>query len=388
MTFIEYIQNFSIDNRPTLYQEQDKIPYYINEFWTSKQRQGHSLHEISYRACFKAELPEFFIKHLSNPEDTVYDPFSGRGTTPIQANLMGRRVVANDINPLSKILTRPRLNPPSLAEINQELQEIDWNQNPPIDNRLLAFYHPQTLKHIQILKEHILNHKRCPTLDWIRMVAINRLTGHSKGFFSVYTLPPNQAVSVDRQLKINQKHNQTPPYKDVVEIILKKSKALLKNSFEASPFQATLFSKDARNIPEIADNSVDLVITSPPFLDVVKYNEDNWLRCWFAGIDLSSVNMSMHKKEEDWQEMVRQVLVELSRVVKNGGHIAFEVGEVRKGKVLLEKLVWEAAKDISSLERVAVIVNQQKFTKTSNCWGVDNNASGTNSNRIVILRKL
>ena len=31
------------------------------------------------------------------------------------------------------------------------------------------------------------------------MVALNRLTGHSPGFFSVYTLPPNQATSVERQ---------------------------------------------------------------------------------------------------------------------------------------------------------------------------------------------
>ena len=35
---------------------------YINEFWTSKQRQASSIHEISYRACFKAQLPRFFIK--------------------------------------------------------------------------------------------------------------------------------------------------------------------------------------------------------------------------------------------------------------------------------------------------------------------------------------
>mgnify|MGYP000160800235 CR=1 FL=1 len=38
------------------------------------------------------------------------------------------------------------------------------------------------------------------TVDaWIRMVAVNRLTGHSPGFFSVYTLPPNQAASPESQ---------------------------------------------------------------------------------------------------------------------------------------------------------------------------------------------
>ena len=44
--------------------------------------------------------------------------------------------------------------------------------------------------------------------EWIRMVAINRLTGHSRGFFSVYTMPPNQAVSVDAQRKINERRTE------------------------------------------------------------------------------------------------------------------------------------------------------------------------------------
>jgi hypothetical protein len=32
-------------------------------------------------------------------------------------------------------------------------------------------------------------------------------------------------------------------------------------------------------------------------------------------------------------------------------------------------------------------VHAQEFTKTANCWGVDNNSKGTNTNRIVVFRK-
>ena len=63
---------------------------------------------------------------------------------------------------------------------------------------------------------------------WIRMVAINRLTGHSSGFFSVYSLPPNQAVTAERQKKINEQRNQIPDYRPIKPRILKKSKSLLK----------------------------------------------------------------------------------------------------------------------------------------------------------------
>ena len=59
------------------------------------------------------------------------------------------------------------------------------------------------------------------------MVALNRLTGHSPGFFSVYTLPPNQATSAAAQLRINAARGQAPPPRDVAALILRKSAALL-----------------------------------------------------------------------------------------------------------------------------------------------------------------
>ena len=97
-TIVEYIEH-----------GRKKIPIFINEYWTSKQRQNNSLHEISYRACYKAELPRFFISLFSHEGDVIYDPFSGRGTTVIEAALLNRNIMANDINPLSTILSMPRL---------------------------------------------------------------------------------------------------------------------------------------------------------------------------------------------------------------------------------------------------------------------------------------
>jgi hypothetical protein len=39
------------------------------------------------------------------------------------------------------------------------------------------------------------------------------------------------------------------------------------------------------------------------------------------------------------------------------------------------------------LDPLLVLINDQEFTKTANCWGVDNNSKGTNTNRIVVFRK-
>jgi hypothetical protein len=226
-----------------------------------------------------------------------------------------------------------------------------------------------------------------PVIDWIRMVALNRLTGHSPGFFSVYTLPPNQATSAAHQLRINARRNQVPPERDIGALILRKSAQLLKHGVPPTHPAANLATAPATALRHVADASVALVVTSPPFLDVVQYAHDNALRGWFAGIDVAGVNIAMHRTEAAWEAMVRATLTELARVVRPGGHIAFEVGEVRGGRVLLERIVWRAAEGLP-FARLAVMVNAQAFTKTANCWGVANNAKGTNSNRIVLLRRL
>jgi hypothetical protein len=133
-------------------------------------------------------------------------------------------------------------------------------------------------------------------------------------------------------------------------------------------------------------NSVDLVVTSPPFLDVVDYATDNWLRCWFCGIDAKSIELTVLKRLGDWEAAMTAVFGELRRALKAGGHVAFEVGEVRAGTVRLEESVVKCAL-AAGLETVLVLINSQRFTKTANCWGVSNNTKGTNSNRIVVLRR-
>jgi hypothetical protein len=376
-----------------------RIPRYWGEFWTSKQRQSCSLHEISYRACFKAQLPRFFIELLSAPGQLVYDPFAGRGTTVLEAALLGRRIMGNDVNPLSELLTKPRLRIPEFGDIAQRLDVIPFEAGLRADLPLDMFYHRRTESEIVSLRSYLARRKRQRTEDdidrWIRMVATNRLTGHSPGFFSVYTLPPNQAISSSRQVKINRALKQKPEYRDVRALILRKSRSLLRavddqqrERLREAGASALFMTSDARHTPSIPSDSVDLTVTSPPFLNVVDYVQDNWLRCWFNGIDPAKIarRITLDRTLEQWCVSMGAVFRELQRITKPGGRVAFEVGEIRSGTLALDESIVPLG-EAAGLRAEAVYVNEQEFTKTANIWGVHNNRKGTNTNRIVVFRK-
>ena len=373
-------------NRPNTYTVH--LPVSVDEFWIAKQRAGHSIHEVSYRACYKPQLPAYFIRKYCGSESVVYDPFMGRGTTLIEAQLHGHRVIGNDINPLSKVLTSPRLNPPRLAEVEKRLAEIQLPTPDEIDEELLVFFHEDTLQEIYGWRSYFRQEQLDPVDAWLQMVACGRLTGHSPGFFSVFTLPPNLATSVASQRRINKKRNQKPEYRGTKALIYRKSKQLLRHSFPDCFWRddAILLTESADCTPQIASESVDLVVTSPPFLDTIDYMRDNWLRMWFCGIEIESGKIWQLKSLENWVARITDVFVELRRILKPGGKIAFEVGEVRKGTIFLEDAVAKASLDAGLIPE-ELVINMQDFTKTANCWGVSNNKRGTNSNRIVILKK-
>lgn len=372
------------------------LPMKTGEFWTSGQRSAHSLHEISYRGCFKPQLAGFFIQNFTKPGDLVCDPFMGRGTTPLEAALLGRIAMGIDANPLGEMLVGPRLNPPEISEIAKRLKEIPWNPRSPMLEDLLAFYHPETLEKITALQDYLFERQSCGELDavdaWIRLVALNRLSGHSAGFFSVRTMPPNQAIPIARQIAINERNHQHPPRREVAKLILKKSHSLLRKLTLDQRYSLANLAKEhqigtglAERLDHLESESMNLIVTSPPFLTVVNYRQDNWLRCWFAGVDSNKIP-KLTSSAPKWTENISLAIKEMLRIMKPQGHLAIEVGEIKRGQIKMEDLIVEAGMTCG-IRPKEIYLNQQSFTKTSHCWGIENNKAGTNTNRIVVFQK-
>jgi hypothetical protein len=110
---------------------------------------------------------------------------------------------------------------------------------------------------------------------------VERRAAAGNGRVGEYLLDSPPAVH--SQIKIIENRNQVPPPRDVIEIILKKTRTLLKDGLPPTHPPGNLGVGPANASYFIPSGSVSLVVTSPPFLDIVRYDSDNWLRCWFAG---------------------------------------------------------------------------------------------------------
>ncbi|MCB1139625.1 MAG: site-specific DNA-methyltransferase [Leptospiraceae bacterium] len=377
----------------------------IGELWTSRQRQMHPIHyTVSYRASFKPELPDYFIRRFLSEQSSamVLDPFGGRGTTTLQSNLNGFSAIHNDLSPIAQFLGRSRRRIPDLGELSHRLDAIELSSKrssitDQAFRRLEPFFHEKTIHEIQNLREMHLNNPDDSALSYIALTALSRLHGHSDGFFSVYSFP-QISIMPDAQRRNNQKRGLVPEYKAIKERILKKMKRDLSQplhpNFNAAAAGNRYLSCDATNLDGVPTGSVDLIVTSPPFLDKVDYKKDNWMRAWFLGVEdgMDELPLAIFARLDQWKDFMREAIREFGRVLRPGGHGVIEVGEVQSGDqlIFLEREMAEMLPlDVEGGRVMAreICINQQEFTKLANCWKVTNNTRGTNTNRCLVIRK-
>lgn len=138
--------------------------------------------------------------------------------------------------------------------------------------------------------------------------------------------------------------------------------------------KAIFLTLDAQKTKNIPDNFVQLTVTSPPFLNVVQYSDDNWLRCWFNSLDVNEISkkITIENNINEWTRIMTNVFKELYRITKVDGFVAFEVGEIRNGKINLDEYILPIGLKVG-FNCIGILINSQNFTKTSNIWGIKNN---------------
>jgi hypothetical protein len=430
----------------------------IEPEWKDQQRLwGHSFHPMcSYLASFPAALVHAFIARYTRPGDVVLDPFSGRGTTPLQACAEGRIGAGNDLNPFAHILTAAKVDPPTKADIKTRVASLrlawaagadEWNRladrivaspgSPDIEvpgpasrpivatanprtaaadqsnghsgsasNRpdatvpvevALAF-HPRTLAQLLFLRSGLDPDDRTDRFILATLTGI--LHGKSGSYLS--GIMPNTFSMAPRYVRdFVERTDFHSPERDVFTLVDDKLRRLYRQPLPVARGIALLGdARDAgvrmrealraRGLPERAR----LVVTSPPYLRVVKYGYYNWLRLWLLGYDAAAIDdlLDDAHHRDAYLVFMREVLRGLRPALADDAVIAIVIGDVEmdrgrpaNGGIGLAESVWEfaAAPEGYRLAGVAMddVAAGRKMTKL---WG-EEAGQATKVERILIL---
>ncbi len=455
---------------------------FVNGWKGNTKRDSNRLHSIcSYMAMFPPSIPRYFIETCTDPGDLVLDPFSGRGTTPLEACLHGRIGIGNDLNPLAYYLTKAKVSIPSyenvllrLAELEQgyipirgseallrkyqalsyeaavvqqskpsngpgldrlawetivELvretrhlyasadprmpyfrdQAYDFRQESTKDigydesfhHRIWLFYHPETLRQLIYLRGNLGGERED---DFIRGLVLGIMHGRGKHYLSL-PMPNTFSMTPRYVLAYSYKNMLVLPLRNVFDCIRRKM-ALLDPLPDEYRSGCSVYG-DIRDLPRTIEPCLSslgkkprLLVSSPPYLGVIKYGQYNWIRLWFlegSKISVSApgkpdlsldrrVDASLddgHHDLDGYLTFMRESLAAVSKVMAPGAVSAWVIGDVED--LNLAEAVWEKSARPLGYRKLAIIADEiDEGKKVTKIWGSERGRA-TKVDRILVL---
>lgn len=354
-----------------------------------------NLHSIcSYMAMFPANLPHFFIDKYSKDGETVLDPFSGRGTTVLEACFMNRKGIGNDKNILAYILSKSKADIPQKGRIISRINKLEKEFDPKrinlteVNPNIKMIFSDFTLKQLLFLKNE-LKWRRSNVDAFITSMVLGILHGNTKGFLSL-SMPNTFSMSPNYIKNFIKKHKLKRPRRNSFELL----KGKLDRCYQKPSKKGRVFSQDVTKMTKIKNGSIDLIITSPPYTRVIRYGQFNWIRLWFLGKGAKEIDKKLFfsQSKEKYSDFMLNALKEMKRVLKSKKKIVLIIGDVKDrvtGKPFnLAGLIWKYSAKPLGFKLVEPI--QQDIigddNKVSKIWG-DKKGRATRIDRILVLEK-
>ena len=250
----------------------------------------HPLHAICpYFAMFPEGFVERHVTAHTVEDDYVFDPFSGRGTTVFQSLLLGRRAAGVDINPVAACISSAKARAPSLIAVLRRIYELEetFEGGAAIDigEFFELCFHPETLVQVMYLRA-TLNWKSDQVDCFIAAMSLGALHGesHRSSMYFSNRMPRTISTKPDYSMRWWRARGLSAPHRNVFSIL--RSLARFRLADPLPSLKGIVRLSDARAstkaLPDLL-GQVKLVVTSPPYVDVTDYAEDQWLRLWFLG---------------------------------------------------------------------------------------------------------
>jgi SAM-dependent methyltransferase len=353
------------------------LPYKNGEY--SSRYWGHPFHFlISYPSKLKPSIAYFLVKLFTKASEKVLDPFSGVGTIPFEACSQGRVGIGSDISPVAYHATRAKLDPPSPRELREQLTLLDdyikssrETVAEDVEEELIPFYHPETLREILAAKRFFSDYANLMNLSFLFACMLHILHG-------------NRPYALSRR-----SHNimPWPPkgefiYKPVMRSLTEKALRMISVGLPKQFIRGMTLQDNVCSL-SLDKESVDCIITSPPFYGNRDFLRMNRIRLWFCGWNykkqdiMKSVFLEHQKDIGGYENVFR----EFNRVLKPGRLCIMHLGVVGN---------FDMARNLSPFAKKAgfaeIATIYEDTSKLESHGIVDRGA--TRKHQFLILRKL
>ncbi|VVC04890.1 Modification methylase MjaII [Candidatus Bilamarchaeum dharawalense] len=270
----------NITNKPELGQ------YMTFEF--SKEKPIHGW--FWYKEGFAPEIVEWAIKNENNPK-TVLDPFCGVGTTLLSAKNLGLESVGVDASTLAVFVSKTKTDDYDQSDLETVRAFLEKQLPPPPNIRwefelfdVRAAFPKRNYNEILALRNAIEQED-----DRVRNILL-------VGLLSI--LPQSSLVLKDGGVLKIIKDKKALPAR---EIFKRRVKKMLKDlELQKKGHGPRVFLGDARAL-NMEDESIDLVVTSPPYLNNIDYSK-------IYGLELSLLSMSKAEASEVRMRAIRSFI--------------------------------------------------------------------------------
>jgi hypothetical protein len=294
-----------------------------------------TLQQLSpYIGKLKSGIVHSLIEYFTKPGERICDPFSGSGVVPLEALLLGRKAAANDLSIYAYCLTLGKASAPyqhdeavaraerMLTYVAEHRRENDLRK---VDKWVRSFFNPETLKETLSAFEYCREQE-----DWFLASCLCGILHHQRSGFLSY--PASHLVPYLRSnLFPRDDFPELYSYRALAPRILSKIERAyrrpeIKQTWTRDAYEIQMC--DARSLP-FRDNSVDFILTSPPYYGALSYARDNRLRLWFLGErNWKELDKRLTSRIGLYEEQMGDCLEEMYRILKPGKYCVLIVGEV------------------------------------------------------------
>ena len=340
----------------------------------------HNFH--TYPAKFIPQIPKTAIAYFTKVGDTILDPFCGCGTSLVEAKLANRKGIGVDLNPIATLVSKVKATPIDskiLQTIYSIFTKIDIDINAYYaGDRIAIFYklpnfhnrdhwfQQNMLHELAIIKAHIQNVGHQDLKDFLLCA------------FSAIIVKISNQESDTRFAAKNKNHLPKTAINEFKRKVLAMQKRLLEYNSFASNASTNIFNKNAQDLSFLADNSIDHIVTSPPYANTYDYYLYHKFRMYWLDYDVDKVrneeigsrnkHSSQKKDIYNFTDSLLQCMKECNRVLKPQKFAVVVIGDsILKGKLYKADVFMKEIADATQFEIVKIISsNLQKTTRMFN----------------------